>query len=37
LKGTQVAIAISGGPVLRAVPNLIGRSEADALAELALH
>ena len=35
LKGTQVAIAISGGPVLRAVPNLIGRSEADALAELA--
>lgn len=34
LKGTQVAIAISGGPVLRAVPNLIGRSEADAIAEL---
>ena len=34
LKGTQVAIAISGGPVLRAVPNLIGRSEADAVAEL---
>ena len=35
LKGTQVAITVSGGPVLRAVPNLIGRSEADALAELA--
>lgn len=34
LKGTQVAITVSGGPVLRAVPNLIGRSEADALAEL---
>ena len=35
LKGTQVAITVSRGPVLRAVPNLIGRSEADALAELA--
>ena len=35
LNGTQVAITVSGGPVLRAVPNLIGRSEADALAELA--
>lgn len=35
LKGTQVVIVVSGGPVLRAVPNLIGRSEADALAELA--
>ena len=34
LKGTQVAIVVSGGPVFRAVPNLIGRSEADALAQL---
>lgn len=34
LKGTQVAIVVSGGPVLRAVPNLIGRSEADAQSEL---
>ena len=34
LRGTQVGIAVSGGPVLRSVPNLIGRGEADALAEL---
>jgi beta-lactam-binding protein with PASTA domain len=31
LKGTQVAIAVSGGPVLRAVPNVIGLAETDAL------
>ena len=30
LRGTEVAIVVSGGPVLRAVPNLIGLSEADA-------
>ena len=36
LKGTQVAIAVSGGPVLRTVPNLIGRNETDALNELAV-
>ena len=36
LKGTQVAIAVSGGPVLRTVPNLIGRNETDALSELAV-
>lgn len=35
LKGTQVAIIVSGGPVLRAVPNLVGRSETDAQAQLA--
>ena len=34
LRGTQVAIVVSGGPVLRSAPNLIGRSEADALAQL---
>ncbi|MGA1763215.1 MAG: PASTA domain-containing protein [Ilumatobacteraceae bacterium] len=34
LKGTQVAITVSGGPVLRFVPNLIGRSESDAQAQL---
>lgn len=34
LKGTQVALTVSGGPVLRTVPDLIGRSEADAIAEL---
>ena len=34
LKGTQVAIVVSGGPVLRSAPNLIGRSEADALVQL---
>lgn len=34
LKGTQVALTVSGGPVLRTVPDLIGRSEADAVAEL---
>ena len=31
LKGTEVAIAVSGGPVLRTVPNVIGLAEADAL------
>ena len=34
LRGTEVAIVVSGGPVLRAVPNLIGLSEADADAQL---
>ncbi len=34
LRGTQVAIVVSGGPVLRSAPNLIGRSEADALAQI---
>jgi serine/threonine-protein kinase len=34
LRGTEVAIVVSGGPVLRAVPNLIGLSEADADAPL---
>lgn len=34
LKGTQVGIVVSGGPVLRAVPNLIGRTEADTLVQL---
>jgi serine/threonine-protein kinase len=34
LRGTQVAIVVSGGPVLRSAPNLVGRSEADALAQL---
>ena len=34
LRGTQVAIVVSGGPVLRSSPNLIGRNEADALAQL---
>ena len=34
LKGTRVEITVSGGPVLRNVPNLIGRSEADAQAQL---
>ena len=34
LKGTQVEVIVSGGPVLRNVPNLIGRSEADAQAQL---
>ena len=34
LKGTQVGIVVSGGPVLRGVPNLIGRSEADTLVQL---
>jgi serine/threonine-protein kinase len=29
-----VAIVVSGGPVLRSSPNLIGRNEADALAQL---
>lgn len=33
LKGTQVAIAVSGGPVLRTVPNVIGLAEADALTQ----
>jgi len=35
LKGTQVGIVVSGGPVLRSVPNLIGRAEDDTLAQLA--
>jgi serine/threonine-protein kinase len=35
LKGTQVGIIVSGGPVLRVVPNLIGRSEDDTLEQLA--
>ena len=35
LKGTQVGIVVSGGPVLRAVPNLIGRNEDDTRAQLA--
>lgn len=35
LKGTQVSIVVSGGPVLRAVPNLIGRNEDDTLVQLA--
>ncbi|MEY4400612.1 MAG: hypothetical protein RL072_477 [Actinomycetota bacterium] len=35
LKGTQVSIVVSGGPVLRLVPNLIGRSEDDTLVQLA--
>ena len=35
LKGTQVSIVVSGGPVLRLVPNLIGRSEDDTLEQLA--
>jgi serine/threonine-protein kinase len=34
LKGTQVEITVSGGPVFRNVPNLIGRSEADAQSQL---
>lgn len=34
LRGTQVDIVVSGGPVLRSVPNLIGRSEDDAKAQL---
>jgi serine/threonine-protein kinase len=34
LRGTQVAIVVSGGRVLRSAPNLIGRNEADALAQL---
>ena len=34
LRGTEVAIVVSGGPVLRAVPNLIGLSEADADVQL---
>jgi len=35
LKGTQVGIVVSGGPVLRSVPNLIGRTEDDTRAQLA--
>ncbi|MFM8645799.1 MAG: PASTA domain-containing protein [Actinomycetota bacterium] len=35
LKGTQVEIVVSGGPVLRSVPNLIGRTEDDTRAQLA--
>ncbi|MEY3482107.1 MAG: hypothetical protein RLZ40_150 [Actinomycetota bacterium] len=35
LKGTQVGIVVSGGPVLRSVPNLIGRNEDDTLVQLA--
>ena len=35
LKGTQVSIVVSGGPVMRAVPNLIGRNEDDTLVQLA--
>jgi serine/threonine-protein kinase len=35
LKGTQVSVVVSGGPVLRAVPNLIGRNEDDTLVQLA--
>lgn len=35
LRGTQVGIVVSGGPILRVVPNLIGRSEEDARAQLA--
>ena len=35
LKGTQVGIVVSGGPVLRSVPNLIGRTEDDTLVQLA--
>jgi len=34
LRGTEVAIVVSGGPILRAVPNLIGLSETDADAQL---
>jgi serine/threonine-protein kinase len=34
LRGTEVAIVVSGGPVLRAVPNLIGLAETDADAQL---
>ena len=34
LRGTEVAIVVSGGPVLRAAPNLIGLSETDAAAAL---
>ena len=34
LRGTEVAIVVSGGPVVRAVPNLIGLSEADADTQL---
>lgn len=35
LKGTQVGIVVSGGPVLRSVPNLIGRTEDDTKIQLA--
>jgi len=35
LKGTEVTLAISAGPSLRAMPELVGMTEADALAKLA--
>ena len=35
LKGTRVSIAVSAGPSLRSVPDLIGLSEAQTLAALA--
>lgn len=35
LRGTQVAIVVSGGPVLRSVPNLIGLDESAVQEQLA--
>ena len=35
LKGTEVTLAISAGPSLRAMPELVGMAEADALTRLA--